>query len=496
MKKISLFFFLFSILFCSISDHKRQELNHKLEEKISKFRNLELVNGEFQALQHENEDQQSIFDRIEKFAHPEKSSFANDPDDQIRNNSVDDIPLMDLSVQEYQNKINPFNDTIQFEGESFQFPEDQPENITIELSEDVIKKNITDFHLSIFNCLDTHSRSDNFDQNSFLEISEDCIGHKRKRLIVFYNDISFQIKELFFNLVSKKLVNGICKQDFVLCMEYYRGLQLAAELGMNVEQTIKSNAEAMAVQIGDAKMNFFFKITKPDMEVHQNLRDFLDDEKAKINGIIKGKLEDFENFSKFKPKVSNANKEIESVENDEFDDAIELAKEHPNKDHESENEHVDDHHAKDHSKKDHHGEDDHGQNDHGQNHHNEDHHDHDHHSSDHDSHNKNESENADYSSNKQSTTRYEDYKSHTYSKTHAEVKARNQNRVKKSTAYKPDLFSSLPVNDKTGGKGKAPVFFPVNSQELDKIHSQAHALMKFRLNEQAQLRQTHIFFKK
>lgn len=418
MKLIIILLILTQFQIASLTEAKRQELNQKLQQRIRKYRNLEIVDGKFQKMEPKNESEKDFFEKVDILTEQKETSFASNEDDFIGNDLVEDPDPNKTTRESYPEKVNPFKEPEPYMGPSMlpiQTPiiQDLPTNL---LTKDSLIANITDFHATVLKCLENHGRSGNYNQISFEEIKQDCLGAKMSRLKEFYNDIWYQIKQYFLTKITITLMNGICQQNFILCLEYYRALELTAELNLLMEETILANSEFMAAQIGEAKINFLFKITRGDMRNYNFLCRLLQKEKHKLALLLQSKWQDHRDFSDYVPPViQQMNEPIpESVDAVDFQGGMlpmSFSQAEPQ-------------------------------------------------------------ENASVVDNYSWTTKVAEKK-------------------------KPEVWTSdfLGTEKVTPFKGKSSVNFPETSEELDKLHENAHKLMKFRLNELAKLPVGPIFKK-
>ena len=401
----------------SLTETKRRELNLKLQQRIQKYRNLEIVDGKFQKMEPKNESEKDFFEKVDNLTEQKETSFASNEDDFIGNDLVEDLDPNKTTKESYPEKVNPFKEPEPFRGPSqLKIQTPQIENLHTEnlLTKDSLVANITSFHATILQCLEDHSRSKHYNQISFEEIKQDCFGPKMSRLKEFYNDISFQIKQYFLAEITLILMRGICQENFILCLEYYRALELTAELNLLMEETILANAAFMAAQIGEAKVNFLFKITSENMRSYNFLFQLLQKEKHKLALLLQSKWEDHRDFSGYVPPV------IEQMNQDIPEPVGAVAFQRgmlPMSFKQIKSE-----------------------------------------------------ENASVVDNYSWTTKVKE---------------------------EPEVLTSefLGTEKVTPFKGKSSVNFPETSEELDKLHENAHKLMKFRLNELAKLPVGHIFKK-
>lgn len=455
------------------------DFDKKLKEKIEKFRHLQVVNGQFTAMEPKDDNEAKLFKRLEDLAVQRESSFAMDADNFQGNDLVSEKRYrVGHGSHPYINRNNQFDkvedpleqaadpkdvedaakmENSEEEGHSEEHSDEdseedsraeqhhdvnpqvtdetpaepEPEPPVVELSEDekrkqAIIKNITDFHLHTILCMDNHERAPTFHALAFQEICDDCLGTRKRLLRSFYNDIEFQIKDFLFDGVKEVMRVGVCEKSFVDCIEFYRAIQLTAEMGLGMVATMRANGEAIANVIGEDKLNFLYLKTLSLMRDYEEIHRTLAQEKTKLVEVLAGKAENHHTYSTFKPEEVIPYDKPPEPELEDFDEAgAQLPGHNPHKE-----------------PKRHDG--------------------------------------SGYSEDLLFATK------------HLEKKKEKAKPAK--AAYDESEFFSQPKVFLP--KGKKPVNFPESSEALDAMHLKAHELMKFQLKEQAALPLTSNVFRK
>jgi hypothetical protein len=326
---------------------KRVDFDKKLKEKLEKFRHLEIINGKFERMKPTSPEEEELFKRVESLAFQKKSSFAMSIDNFQGNDLVSDkIYRLNPRARPYTHKNNQFAETTDDEepGSSTDDQENimddsldqdndngpsssqepQQEEAPLEfalhsgeesdengegpagldqeaLAKKRIANNITGFHMDIIRCMDDHERAPTYSSLSFQEISDDCLGSKKRLIRAFYNDIAFQTKQFVLNRIKKRLKVGACDQNFVICVEFFRAIQLATEMGLALVETMRANSESIANTIGEDKLNFLYILSLSSMKDYEELVALLAKEKTKLMSILAGKSNNHEVYSGYVP---------------------------------------------------------------------------------------------------------------------------------------------------------------------------------------------------
>lgn len=126
----------------------------------------------------------------------------------------------------------------------------QEEDEDLDLSpQDLIKRNITEFHKEQMKCLDRHFLAKPGEQLGFDVMMSDCNGKDNIEIQRFYNDIDWQIKDFLRQAIREQLRPGFCDKIFMQCYEYVQNIEVFMNLDYNVAKSIKSNLEIILDRI-------------------------------------------------------------------------------------------------------------------------------------------------------------------------------------------------------------------------------------------------------
>jgi hypothetical protein len=115
--------------------------------------------------------------------------------------------------------------------------------------QDMIKRNITDFHRDQMKCLDRHFLAKPGEQLGFDKMMIDCNGINNIEIQRFYNDIDWQIKDFLRQGVRDQLRPGFCDKIFMQCYEYVQNIEVFMNLNYNVRKSIKCNLQILLDRI-------------------------------------------------------------------------------------------------------------------------------------------------------------------------------------------------------------------------------------------------------
>ena len=128
--------------------------------------------------------------------------------------------------------------------------DEEEEDEDTELSpQDLIKRNITDFHRNQMKCLDRHFLAKPGEQLAFDNMMIDCNGKENIEIQRFYNDIDWQIKDFLRQGVRDQLRPGFCDKIFMQCFEYVQNIEVFMNLNYNVRKSIKCNLQILLDRI-------------------------------------------------------------------------------------------------------------------------------------------------------------------------------------------------------------------------------------------------------
>ena len=220
--------------------------------------------------------------------------------------------------------------------------DDQEEDEDLDLSpQDVIKRNITDFHREQMKCLDRHFLAKPGEQLAFEKMMIDCNGPENIEIQRFYNDIDWQIKDFLRQGVRDQLRPGFCDKIFMQCFEYVQNIEVFMNLNYNVRKSLKCNLDILLDRIENENYISLREFALELIYEHDDLLDLLEEKKELMAHYFEAKAEQYKSeYGDEEPASEVSEEEEESGEQSEEGESVDSEEERIKEENEKEKEQI------------------------------------------------------------------------------------------------------------------------------------------------------------